>query len=162
MEAQETKWRSWLFLSQLNGKGGGGGNAWNDATISNQARWGALQAVLMLREYKPAYDALVDALERGGKLGDCIHAIELAGRQHNLEPQSKPVGYILDQGLYGEWTTEMITDVVTTTATATTTAASQGKPVTEIESFDQLNEYRTQVEGRLREIDARIKEIEDV
>jgi hypothetical protein len=147
------------FLSQLNGKGS---NTWNDTTIRNQARWGALQAVLMLREYKPAYDALVDALERGGKLGDCIHAIEQAGRQHNLEPLSKPVGYILDQGLYGQWTTEMPTDVTTTTTTTTTTATTEAKPITETESFDQLNEYRTQVEERLRAIDARIKEIEDV
>jgi hypothetical protein len=144
------------FLSQLNGKGNR--NVWNDVTIRNQARWGALQAVLMLREYKPAYDALVDALERGGKLGDCIHAIERAGREHNLEPLSRPVGYILEQGLYGEWTTEMPADVVTTTAAA----VSQERPITEMESFDKLSEYRTQVEERLREIDARIKEIEDV
>lgn len=137
------------FLSQLNS---GGSNTWNDGTIRNQARWGALQAVLLLKEYQPCYDALVDALERGGTLGDCIYAIEKAGRVHNLTPLKEPLGYILDQGLYGEWTTE----------------APSGEPVavaaqpsmTEQESLDQLEEYKAQVEKRLQDIDDRIKELD--
>ena len=51
----------------------------------------------MLREYKPAYDALVETLERGGALGDCIYAIEEAARRHNLEPLKQPLGYIVEQ-----------------------------------------------------------------
>jgi len=141
------------FLSQLNASS----NTWNDNTIRNQARWGALQAVLLLKEYKPCYDALVDALERGGTLGDCIYAIEKAGRDHNLTPLKQPLGYILDQGLYGEWTTEAPPAVNGEPVAAT----SPSKPATtEEESFDQLQEYKAQVEKRLNEIDERIKELD--
>ena len=122
------------FLSQLNG------GAWNNDTIRNQARWGALQAVLMLREYKPAYEALVDALERGGGLGDCIHAIERAAREHNLKPIPRPLGFIADDGT---WTTE---DPTT--------------PVVE-EPLEDLKEYRLEMEQKLRELDEQLKQIED-
>ena len=81
------------FLSQLNA---GTSGSWNSDTIRNQARWGALQAVLMMREYKPAYDALVDALERGGTLGDCIFAIEKAARDAGLGPVKHPNGFIVE------------------------------------------------------------------
>ena len=71
---------------------------WNGEKIRNQARWGALQSVLMLRQYKPAYEALVEALERGGTLGDAIWAVELAARQHNLPSREarQPIGYIVN------------------------------------------------------------------
>ena len=101
------------FLSNLNGGaaatgGVGGAPVWNDLTIRNQARWGALQAVLILREYKPCYDALVDALERGGSLGDCIYAIENAARLNNLSPPKMPLGYIVECSDGQEkWETEL-------------------------------------------------------
>jgi hypothetical protein len=84
------------FLQSLNG-GESKIPPWNDATIRNQARYGVLNAILMLREYKECYDALVDTLERGKTLGDCIYAIENAGRAHNKEPLQKPLGYIVEQ-----------------------------------------------------------------
>mmetsp|Transcript_2093 Transcript_2093/g.2376 ORF Transcript_2093/g.2376 Transcript_2093/m.2376 type:complete len:417 (-) Transcript_2093:220-1470(-) len=81
------------FLSQLNGNSQQGSNtAWNNLTIRNQARWGALQAVLLLREYRVCYDALVGALERGCSLGDCIFAIEEAGQKKRAEAHEGTTG----------------------------------------------------------------------
>jgi hypothetical protein len=45
-------------------------------SIRNQVQWGAMQATLLLREYQECYNALVEVLEQGGSLGDCIYAIE--------------------------------------------------------------------------------------
>jgi hypothetical protein len=84
------------FLQSLNGDASRN-PPWNDATIRNQARYGVLNAILMLREYKECYDALVDTLERGKTLGECIYAIENAGRTHNKEPLQMPLGYIVEQ-----------------------------------------------------------------
>jgi hypothetical protein len=83
------------FLSNLNPSTGN--PPWNDLAIRNQARYAVLNAILMLREYQECYDALVDALERGGTLGDCIYAIENAGRTFNKEPLPRPLGYIVEQ-----------------------------------------------------------------
>jgi hypothetical protein len=84
------------FLQSLNGDASKN-PPWNDATIRNQARYGVLNAILMLREYKECYDDLVDTLERGKSLGDCIYAIENAGRRYHKEPLQKPLGYIIEQ-----------------------------------------------------------------
>ena len=54
--------------------------------------------MLILREYKECYDALVDTLERNGSLGDCIYAIENAAREHDLQPLRIPLGYISEEG----------------------------------------------------------------
>jgi hypothetical protein len=51
---------------------------WNILRIQGQARWAALQAMLVLREHRESYDALVECLEQGKGLGDCIVAIESA------------------------------------------------------------------------------------
>lgn len=84
------------FLSRLNGNMNGVA-VWDGNAIRNQARYGALQATLMLRQYQPAYDAIVDTLQRGGRLGDCIYALEQAARKYNLPTQSErqPMGYIV-------------------------------------------------------------------
>jgi len=74
---------------------------WNRELIRNQARWGVGQAVMLLTAYKPAYDALVDALERGCKLGECIYAIEKAARDNNLGPLHQPLGTIQESS--GLW-----------------------------------------------------------
>jgi len=94
------------FLTNLNPKGGDS-IRWNTQSIKNQARWGILQAVLLLKEYRVCYEALVDALERGGELGRCVYAIEKAAAENGLKAQNLPIGYVLDQGAYGEWTTSM-------------------------------------------------------
>jgi hypothetical protein len=83
------------FLSQLRSNRRNT-DTWDSEHIRNQARWGALQAMLVLRQYRPAYDAVVKALEYGGTLKDCIYAIEQAGRSYDLPTKGnrQPVGYI--------------------------------------------------------------------
>lgn len=71
--------------------------AWNNITIRNQARWGALQAVLITKEYKECYDALVGVMEIGGSLSDCIYAIENAGLVYKKEPLKQSLFVISDQ-----------------------------------------------------------------
>lgn len=143
------------FLSQLNA--GSKGKTWNSDSIRNQARWGALQAVLLLRHYKEAYAALVDALERGGTLGDCIYAIERAARESNLDVMSRPLGWIVEDLTQPSWTTE----------DPTRQAINSGepllvnKPFDEDKSLEELKEYRDQIEQKLKTIEERLKEIED-
>ena len=55
-----------------------GGQSWDIPRIQNQARWGASQAVLLLREHEAAFTALCQALERGASVGECMVAIEAA------------------------------------------------------------------------------------
>ena len=63
-----------------------------------------MQSVLILKEYRECYDALVDALESNGSLGDCIYAIENAARTYNKEPLRIPLGYISEEGANEIWT----------------------------------------------------------
>jgi hypothetical protein len=144
------------FLSQLNGRPVPGVvPVWNNESIRNQARWGALQAILLLREYKEAYDALVDALERGGNLGDCIYAIENAGRNNDLQPLERPLGLILDEGMYGTWTTDVpiveepVTSIVNTNPTK----------LDKTESLETLRKFRELTEERLKQIDEKLKQM---
>lgn len=155
------------FLSNLNPRSGGA-MTWNIDSIKNQARWGALQAVLLLREYRACYDALVDALERGGELGECVYAIETAIKENGLPSVAeKPLGYIVDQGLYGEW----MTDLPATTSTSTSTTPDT-KPTTSIEETKELSvssieeevlsleELKKRMEDKLREIDSKLDKLE--
>jgi hypothetical protein len=57
----------------------------------------------MLKEYKPSYDALVNALERGGDLGTCIVAIENAAARESLGWFSKPLETVFEEGEFGRW-----------------------------------------------------------
>lgn len=158
------------FLSQLNASSGGAA-AWTSDKIRNQARWGALQAVLLLREYKPAYDALVDALERGGTLGDCVHAIERAAREHDLKPLQRPVGYIgspTRDNVLGSWSTEAPAQDSSLLQSSVAVAAGTGVPKAvaskefdEQESLETLKEYRTAVEQKLQKLDAQLNDIQD-
>lgn len=144
------------FLSRLNG---GKAGTWNSDLIRNQARWGALQAVLMIREYRPAYDALVDALERGGELGDCIYAIEKAARDNNLKPLREPLGYIQE----GKWTTEMPSSLRTLEPVPASQSASQSTAAVAFDeeaSLSSLSQYRAEVEQRLREVERKLQELD--
>jgi hypothetical protein len=62
----------------------------NDPFFPNthQARWAALRAVLILKDYSTAYEALVAALLKGDSVGKCVRAIEeaLAASDQPLVP----------------------------------------------------------------------------
>ena len=49
---------------------------WNILRIQGQARWAAMQAILLIKEHEKSYDALCVALEKGESVGDAILAIE--------------------------------------------------------------------------------------
>jgi len=171
------------FLSQLNtGRGSGlpgvigqSGPAppgvWNSDSIRNQARWGAVQAVMLLREYKPAYDALVAELEKGGSLGECIFAIEKAAKEHDLKPLFEPKGYIVkdNQGLDGySYTTDKPKEHSTLEMPMTTSIDETKAPSTQLSndvldeeaSLEQLREFREEVESKLKSIEERLNEIQ--
>mmetsp|Transcript_5194 Transcript_5194/g.7936 ORF Transcript_5194/g.7936 Transcript_5194/m.7936 type:complete len:500 (+) Transcript_5194:109-1608(+) len=151
------------FLSNLNPRGGGA-TTWNTDAIKNQARWGALQAVLLLGEYKHCYDALVDALERGGDLGECVYAIETAAKVNGLPTVAeRPLGYIVDQGLYGEWMTDIPASSESTeasraeknNASETTARRSIESPTIE-EEVVSLEELKKRMQEKLKEIDSQL------
>lgn len=151
------------FLSNLNPRSGGA-MTWNIDSIKNQARWGALQAVLLLREYRACYDALVDALERGGELGECVYAIETAIKENGLPSVAeKPLGYIVDQGLYGEWMTDLPATTSTTPDTKPTTSIEETKELS-VSSIEEevlsLEELKKRMEDKLREIDSKLDKLE--
>lgn len=134
------------FLSNLNG--GSSAPAWNDLTIRNQARWGALQSVLILREYKECYDALVDALERNGSLGDCIFAIEDAARKHNKVPLRIPLGYISEEGPNEIWT-KVIPNQYAAPIAKKEIANTE-------ESLETLRSYKEEMTIKLRDINEKL------
>mmetsp|Transcript_16372 Transcript_16372/g.21428 ORF Transcript_16372/g.21428 Transcript_16372/m.21428 type:complete len:545 (-) Transcript_16372:216-1850(-) len=177
------------FLSQLNANSAKTG--WNSDTIRNQARWGALQAVLALREYKPAYDALVDALEHGGTLGDCIFAIEKAARKHGLGPVKHPLGFIVEeqdedslmvQKVVWKKYKEQLDEAAAVAEEQSASSLSaplfvdksksqslenivknppqkQPEPVNEEEMAVALQQYRAQVEEKLRDVEQKLEEL---
>lgn len=151
------------FLSNLNPRSGGA-MTWNIDSIKNQARWGALQAVLLLREYRACYDALVDALERGGELGECVYAIETAIKENGLPSVAeKPLGYIVDQGLYGEWMTDLPATTSTTPDTKPTTSIEETKELSASsieEEVLSLEELKKRMEDKLKEIDSKLDKLE--
>jgi hypothetical protein len=157
---------------------------WNYDSIRNQARWGAMQGVLLFRRYRPAYEALVDAMERGGSLGDCVYAIEKAARDHNLQPLSGPLGYIVEDPAFPG----MVSWSNATSSEGSAAGAVNGGPsldamlvngsrrgssvreaaplardvpaMDEQQSLQKLGEIRSQVEERLRAIEDRLKQVD--
>jgi hypothetical protein len=150
------------FLSNLNGDSKGSNPAWNDLTIRNQARWGAVQAVLMLREYRECYDALVDAMERGASLADCIYAVENAGREYNKVPLEKPLGYIVEQpgGVEEVW----VTDVDAVAALQQETMKVETSQPSSAESPDpkeSLETLRSMVTSRISDLDEQLGKLNE-
>lgn len=148
--------------------------SWSPELIKSQARWGALQAVALLREYKPAYEALVDVLDKPGptRLCDCIRAIETAAKEHNLKPtpaalairdmeQQQQQG-LLASGKSGSGTTTngAAAAAMTTTSSSSTKAAVSSPSSPEVMATT-LQEYRSTVEKRLKEVEARLGELQE-
>lgn len=152
------------FLSNLNGgPSSSSAPVWNDQTIRNQARWGALQSVLILREYKECYDALVDALERGGSLGDCIYAIENAARDHNKQPLRIPLGYISEEGgseIWNKVIPNKINDDTTQQAPEDKEArvlTTESRNIDAEQSLEALREYKETIANKLKDIDEKLE-----
>eukprot|EP00956_Cyclotella_meneghiniana_P045392 scaffold366016_cov76-Cyclotella_meneghiniana.AAC.1 len=156
------------FLRSLNPRSGNAVSAWSPNLIRNQARWGATQAVLLLKEYKPCYDALVDALERGGDLGTCIVAIEQAAKEEGLGWLRKPLGTIFEEGDYGRWALgsditdtgmNSNSDVMESTIGRTNGVPNYGEePTTSTEEFLQM--YREKLTKKLEVIDEQLAELD--
>lgn len=140
------------FLSRL----------WSTDKIKNQARWAAMQAVLMMRQYQPAYLALVDALERGGTLGDCIYAVEKAARDHDLpgRGERQPLGYICDDNGVLAWKlTNDTNDKSESLEQRIHSTSPQSALLDEEASLAALQRYKQEVEEKLREVDEKLKRL---
>lgn len=49
---------------------------WSSQAVFNQARWAVLEALLLLKKNRNAYEKLVEKMKVGAPLGDCIACIE--------------------------------------------------------------------------------------
>ena len=66
---------------EAGGGGAAGGAAGGDVlgqTLRARARWAAANAVSVLQEQQPAYEALCEALRRGDSVGECAVALDAA------------------------------------------------------------------------------------
>ena len=162
------------FLRSLNPRSKNTVSAWSPDLIRNQARWGATQAVLLLKEYKPCYDALVKALESGADLGQCIVAIEDAATKEGLGWLQKPLGIVLEEGEFGKWVDiDDVTDISSTNenmlpsngSTVVSNDDTNGVPtygkesLTDTEEF--LKQYKQQMEKKLQSIDEKLQEMDN-
>jgi hypothetical protein len=121
----------------------------------------------MLRQYRECYDALVDAMERGSSLAECIYAIENAGREYNKVPLPKPLGYIVEKpgGFEEAWVTDEAELAAlenatrqTETAPTPTTAQPTNNFVDPKESLDSL---RSMVTSRINDLDEQLGKLND-
>ena len=156
------------FLRSLNPRSKNAVSAWSPDLIRNQARWGAVQAVLLLKEYKPCYDALVEALERGAELGECIVAIEEAAAREGLGWLRKPLGKVLEGGEHGKWVDidSVESADISSSGVVSSFAADQTNsiptygddPLTEQQEF--LKQYKEVMEKKLQSIDKKLEEMD--
>mmetsp|Transcript_9927 Transcript_9927/g.16985 ORF Transcript_9927/g.16985 Transcript_9927/m.16985 type:complete len:552 (+) Transcript_9927:277-1932(+) len=160
------------FLRSLNPRSTNAVSAWTPELIRNQARWGATQAVLLMKEYKPCYDALVDALERGGDLGQCIVAIEEAAEKNGLGWLRHSSGTIFEEGEFGKWVPYSDGDSIVElngsiaepsapiTNVGTNGVPTLGEdPITEAEEF--LKMYKENLTQKLETIDKKLNELDN-
>ena len=121
-----------------------------------------MQSVLILREYKECYDALVDVLERNGSLGDCIYAIENTAQQYNKEPLRIPLGYISEEGGYEVWTKVIpnksgTDEIVPVDEGKVLDSVSKKENMNREESLQTLREYKETITNKLKDIDEKLE-----
>lgn len=146
------------FLSNLNPKAGGA-ISWDLQRIKNQARWGALQAVSLLKEYNASYNALVEALENGGDLGECVYAIENAAKENGLPTiAEKPLGYIVDQGPFGEFVTTIPDFQVENNGVKNIDTSKKELDVEE--EIVSLEDLKKRMQEKLNEIDSKLDRLQ--
>ncbi|KAL7542441.1 hypothetical protein ACHAXR_011783 [Thalassiosira sp. AJA248-18] len=154
------------FLRSLNPNSRNAVSTWSPELIRNQARWGATQAVLLLKEYKPCYDALVGALESGADLGQCIVAIEEAAAREGLGWLRHPMGRVLEEGEFGKWVPIDDEEYSAVELNGSNGDMSQASvptygedPITSTEEFLQM--YREKMEKKLASIDEALEEMDN-
>ena len=92
-------------------------------------------------------------------MGDCIHAIEKAGRDHNKAPLLKPNGFILELpgGLEEKFVDEMPMAAKEDENTGTPAVAKEpALPIDPEESLRTLQEFKKQMEAKLEDIDEKL------
>ena len=122
-----------------------GGKSWDLPRVRNQARWGASQALLLLREHGAAYINLCEALKAGEGVGGCVLAIERG----------------LDEGFgrNGELPAQTRAREVASRATETAAVSAAATPAPL--DVAVIDERQRQIAARLEEIRARLEREEE-
>ena len=144
--------------------------------IRTQARWGAVQAVLLLRQYASAYTALVDALERGGNLGECVYAMEQAARAEGLPTRLLPLGVVEKDAAAAAGKGDGVVwmrlspeqaqaNIDAQEAAARTTQRQSSNKNQDVEldtvaALSMLRDQRRSVEESLQEVERRLRELD--
>ena len=113
--------------------------------------------MLILREYKECYDALVDTLERNGSLGDCIYAIENAAREYNKKPLRIPLGYISEEGQNEIWTKIIPNEAGSETKEQDSAPIAKVESLNAEESLETLRTYKEEITKKLKDIDGKLE-----
>ena len=132
--------------------------------------------MLILREYKDCYDALVDALERGGSLGDCIYAIENTARKNDRQPLKQPLGYIVETSDGKEtWETEFSLGNSVKTGTGVMQSATTDLPLKHKSekaipppskrvdgdmALDQLRNLKKTAQDKLNDLESKLEDLD--
>ena len=110
----------------------------------------------------------MEARARGGQPGQCVYAIENAVKENGLPSiADKPLGYIADQGLYGEWITTDIPDfegnmsasATSTTVTSTREDISDSTASLVQEEVLSLEDLKQRMQTKLKEIDSQLDDL---
>merc|ERR1711971_1352758 len=110
----------------------------------------------LLKEYNASYNALVEALENGGDLGECVYAIENAAKENGLPTiAEKPLGYIVDQGPFGQFVTT-IPDFQVENNVANNTVDTLSKKLNVEEEIVSLDDLKKRMQEKLNEIDSKL------
>lgn len=163
------------FLSTVAPRGGGATRWSGDGeAIRNQARWGAAQAVRLLRRYEASHEALATALERNAGLGECVLAIEEAARTAGTVVPTTHEGLVEDDGLFGRWVDDperletyakrysSSSGDDTSFRSTTTSREETEQSATPANTKTLLRDSRDLLEQKLKDIEKQLADMEDV